>query len=111
MAVFNVSTASHATLTAATVDTVNLSTYGKIVRVLHRGALANPLYVTIGTVAAPTAINGTPDPTVAGNNTIAVIATGDNYVDLQWPPTSAGTTACVKVISAGAEPYSVQVQN
>jgi len=100
MASFSVQSAKHATLTAATVDSVTLAQQGRYIQIVHRGAAANPLYISAGKV--PT------DPTSGGDNFIAVIA-GSPLV-IPWPADSVSTTT-VKVISAGAEPYSVQVLN
>ena len=100
MASFSVQTAKHATLTAATVDSVTLAQQGRYIQIVHRGALANPLYVTLGKTPA--------DPTAGGDNTIVVLS--GSPVVVPWPHDSVATTT-VKLISAGAEPYSVQMLN
>lgn len=99
MATYNVASAKHATLSAATVDTVNLTVYGRYIQVVHRGTVTNPIYVTIAKSAS--------DPTAAGDNTLMVLS--GVPLTVAWPVDSAGSTVQVKLISAGAEPYSVQV--
>ena len=121
MAAFTVHTAKHATLGIATVDSVVLDVYGKSIQIVHRGAAANPIYITVGSIASVAAVAGTPgtpDPTVAGDDTFVVVAgTAGNPLQISWPAGSYGNiggikqTACVKLISAAGEPYSVQVIN
>ena len=121
MAAFTVHTAKHATLGIATVDSVVLDVYGKSIQIVHRGAAANPIYVTIGniaSVAAVAGVPGTPDPvSAADDNYVVVAGTAGNPLVVQWPATAMGNiggikqTACVKLICAAAEPYSVQVIN
>jgi len=98
MATYSELTSKHATLTAATVDSVTLSGPGRYIQIVHRGTTTNPLYITAG--KTPT------DPTSARDDTLVVLA-GSPLV-IPWPIDSVGTTT-VKVISAGAEAYSVQV--
>lgn len=103
MATYSVSVAKHQTLGVATVDDVSFNVYGKYLQVLHRGSATNPIYFTVGGSAATTAT-----PSSTGDNVYVVTAGAP--ITVAWPFT-AGTTACVKLISAGAEPYSVQVIN
>jgi hypothetical protein len=90
MATFSVSRSKHATLGAATVDTVTLTKAYPFVEVVNRDATAaNVIYFTTDGSA----------PTVAGDNTIVVIP-GQRV-------TVAPETLVVKVIGAAASPYSV----
>ena len=98
MATYSVNTGEHATLTAATVDIVNLGVRGRYVQVVHRGSATNPIYFTLGATAAT--------PAVAGDNTY--VSTPSLPTVLAWP-LDANASAQVRLISAGAEPYSVQV--
>ena len=100
MASYSVQSPKHQTLPAATVDSVSLANQGRYIQIVHRGAAANPLYVTAG--RSPS------DPTSGGDNTLVVMA-GSPLV-IPWPADSAFTTT-VKLISTAAEPYSVQVLN
>ncbi len=102
MASYSVQTAKHQTLVASTVDDVTLASYGRYIQVLHRGSATNPIYFTVGRTAAATAT-----PTAAGDNTFVAVA--GVPVTVPWPIDSPGNAACVKLISAGAESYSVQV--
>ena len=116
MAAFTVHVAKHATLGIATVDSVVLDTYAKSITILHRGAVANPIYVTVGKIASVAAVGGvpgTPDPVSVADDTFVVVAgTNTNPLVISWPATSAGVqTACVKLICAAAEPYSVMAVN
>lgn len=98
MATNSVHSAAHATLIASTVDTVNLDVRGRYVQVVHRGSATNPIYFTLAASADT--------PTVAGDDTF--VSTPSLPTVLAWP-LDANVSAQVKLISAGAEPYSVQV--
>jgi hypothetical protein len=98
MATYSVHTAAHKTLAAATVDTVNLDVYGRYIQVVHRGSSTNPIYFSAARAAAT--------PTVAGDDEFVVVAGSPTI--LAWP-IDGMSTAQLKLISAGAEPYSVQV--
>ena len=99
MATYTAHIATHQTLTASTVDTVTLDAYGRYIEIVHRGSATNPIYFCVGRSAAT--------PTVAGADTLVVLSTKPTVVP--WPVDSPASTAQVKLISAGAEPYSVQV--
>ena len=94
MAALTAHHAAHATLTAATVDTVTLDQPIGWVEVLNRDASA-VIYVTANGV----------DPTVAGNDTLAVPA-GQKLI---LPTQREFGAATVKLISSAAAAYSVQV--
>lgn len=93
MATHSVARAKHATLVAATVDTVNLSGDTPEVEVLNRGG--DYIYFTLdGSV-----------PTSGGDDTY-VVPPGSA---LQVPDWSGAGPSQVKLISASAVAYSVQV--
>jgi hypothetical protein len=89
MASHSVALAKHATLSAATVDTVTLTKVYRAVEVLNRSA-SDVIYATF---------NGA-TPTDAGDDTIAVPA-GAVYT---WERNCSAVT----LISSGAAAYSVQ---
>lgn len=99
MASYAVQVAKHATLGAATVDTVSLAGYGRYIQVINRGA-ADPIYFTAAhadRIATPAA---------AADDTFVV--TSGTSVIIPYPIDC--TDACsVKLISAGAMAYSVQI--
>jgi hypothetical protein len=97
------SKARHGTLTANTVATVSIAAdHADIVVVqLDQGSITDPVYVTI---------NGD-DPTVGGNDTFKVQAVGEHRRSFQIPTADVGSNTVVKLISAGAHPYSVEVHN
>jgi hypothetical protein len=91
MASYTATRIKHATLTAATVDTVTLAADYPRVEVTNRDA-TNPLYVRLDGAA----------PTVAGDDTLVVPPNTYRVLEVA----TAGNTV-VKLISAGAAPYSV----
>lgn len=99
MATYTAHTATHQTLVASTADTVTLDAYGRYIEIVHRGSATNPIYFTVG--RSPAA------PTVAGADTLVALSTKPTVVP--WPVDSPASVAQIKLISAGAEPYSVQV--
>jgi hypothetical protein len=99
MATYAAHIATHQTLTANTADTVTLDVYGRYIEIVHRGSATNPIYFCVG--RSPAA------PTVAGNDTLIALSTKSTVVP--WPVDSPASLAQIKLISAGAEPYSVQV--
>lgn len=92
MAAHSVAKSKHATLAAATVDTVTLTKDWRAVEVKNRGT--DEIYFTT------TATN----PTVAGDDTYVVPA-GESLV-LSIPP-RPGLPDVVKLISSGTPGYSV----
>ncbi len=98
MASFTVQYAKHASLTAATEDRVTLNWQMRYLQIVHRGSTTNPIYVKVG--KSPSAA------TVTGDDTFVVTAGAP--LTLPWP-IDAGGACVVSLISAGAEPYSVQV--
>lgn len=99
MASYTASRAVHNTLTATTVDTITLSAQYVRVEVLNRSATGD-IFVTL---------DGS-TPTVGGNDTYVVPATGVgtfvNPANTSQPPTST----VVKLISSGTPSYSVTGQ-
>jgi hypothetical protein len=93
MAAYEVALSKHATLAAATVDTVTLTENYKAVEVKNRGA-AGDIYFTMAAVA----------PVVGANDTY-VVGPGESLV-LAIPP-RPGQPDAVKLISAGTPAYSV----
>jgi len=90
MATYNVNRAKHATLSAATVDTVNLAYSGSVLRVRNRST-TDPFYFTI---------DGT-EPTVAGDETYFVGASENVTLE-------AVIVSTVKLISSGTPDYTVE---
>lgn len=91
MATYAVSNGKHATLTAATVDTVTLtSTLCQVIEIWNRGT-TDPIYFTK---------DGT-TPTVGGDNTYVVTAGQRDTV------MARATTDTIKLIAATAVAYSV----
>lgn len=102
MAAHTAHVAQHATLGVSTVDSVLFTGSGTQIEV-HNLSAVNPIYVTTGLTVA-----GTADPTVAGDDTFVVPPTGKTT--LPYPVQASGlSTACVKLISVGAQVFSVQV--
>ena len=99
MASYTASRAVHNTLTATTVDTITLSAQYVRVEVLNRSSTGD-IFVTL---------DGS-TPTVGGNDTYVVPATGVgtfvNPANTSQPPTST----VVKLISSGTPSYSVTGQ-
>lgn len=99
------------TLVIATVDSVILTNFGNKVRVINRSTVANDIiWFTIGTVLQPPV-----DPTVAGDNCYACIGSPAG-MSVRWPPNASGLTGAtngvmVKLISAAASPYTVQLDD
>lgn len=88
-------------LTAATVDTVNLASYGKSLRIFNHAA-TNIVWVRMGRTAATVT-----DPTVGGAECLAVPP--NSNIEVEWPLEASGLTGCcVKLISTGAQTYTVQ---
>ncbi len=103
MAAYTPQTAAHKTLAASTVDSVLLQSFGAVIQVVHRTpASVTPIYFTTGATVATTT-----DPTVAGDNTFAVLP--GFPIEVPWPAASDGAKCAVKLISAGTDAYSVQV--
>jgi hypothetical protein len=95
MATVNKNRAYHGTLTAATVDTVNLSrVYGRV-QVLNRGG-ANEIYWTTDGTA----------PTVGGDN-CWVVPSQVGASDIRANSQAQSNTCVVKLISTGTPTYSV----
>ena len=87
----------HNTLTASTVATVTLDSGSYDTVLVTNRSGSNPLYVTVdGSV-----------PTVAGDDTFVVPAAAGASKAFGWESTGAVT---VKIISAGAEDYSVEAR-
>jgi hypothetical protein len=86
--------AKHATLVAATLDTVTFTTDLGAVEVVNRSA-ADALSFTV---------NGA-TPTALGDN-VYVVPPGVGMSKIVQPPT--GDATVVRIISAGAAPYTVQ---
>lgn len=97
MATYSVTTAKHATLTASTVDTVNVSNSAAFITVINRATSGDPIYFTIGDAST------TPDPVAAADDTY-IVAAG---MTLILPGDS--TNRQIKLISDSAQAYSVQV--
>jgi hypothetical protein len=99
MANYTAPRAVHNTLTAATVDTITLSSQYNRVEILNRSA-SGDIFITV---------DGS-TPTVGGNDTYVVPATGvGTFVNPNWtnePPIST----VVKLISSGTPAYSVTGQ-
>jgi hypothetical protein len=99
MAAYSANRAVHNTLAATTVDTITLTAQYNRVEVLNRSATGD-IFVTL---------DGS-TPTVGGNDTFVVPATGvGNFVNpasTSQPPTST----VVKLISSGTPSYSVTGQ-
>ena len=91
MATYSVNRAKHATLVAATVDTVNLSYSGSVIRVKNRGTVGDIYFTVDGT---------TP---VSGADEHYFLAPGENIVI-----DNAGGIGVVKLISSGTPAYSVE---
>lgn len=104
MAVYTANSAKHQTLTISTVDTVTLSAAGRRILIVNRDA-AGLIYVTAG---GPTAGN-VADPTVAGDNTYVILP--NTTLALPYPLNVGAATGqvSVKLISAAAAAYSVQI--
>lgn len=92
MAAYTVDRAKHATLVAATVDTVTLSEFS-VVEVLNRDGVAAIYFTTDGST-----------PTVAGDNTQVLPAAVGG---VQVSTINISGTNVVKLISAGTPSYSV----
>ena len=109
MAAFTVSRAKHATLGAGVVDTVVLTGAKAWIAVINQSSTF-PIYFTAG---SNTGVSGDgqfpPDPTVAGDNTLVVPASGGmlTVTYVRWPSHVTVPTAMVKIISSVAAPYSV----
>jgi hypothetical protein len=101
MTAYNARFAKHATLGAATVDSVLLSWTGRRIQVANHDAAAI-IYVTVG---GPT-VAGTTDPVSAADDTFVVRPASSTFIP--WPTSTVGPV-CVKLISAGTPAYSVQV--
>lgn len=94
MASYTVARSKHATLVAATVDSVTLSRDYAEVEIVNRGA-AGDIYATVdGTTPAP-----------AADNTI-YIGPGQALV-FALPRRADNTSSAVKLVSAGTPSYSV----
>lgn len=92
MATLSVVSSGHATLVAATVDTVNLSRESALLEVLNRNGAGELYFTTDGST-----------PTVAGAETKVVPAQAGASLVLRRP---VGATV-VKLISSAAVSYSV----
>lgn len=92
MTAYSVKHAKHATLTISTVDTVTLTGANAMLEIINRST-SDVIYVRLDGTA----------PTVAGNETIAIMP---GYPLRRHLPVHAPRT--VKLISAGAAAYSVQ---
>lgn len=91
---------SHGTLTADTVATVSLSQKNADQVVVHiRKGATGPIYFTV---------DGT-TPTVAGANTLILQSSGDHARTVQIATNVTGSPVVVKLISASADGYSVEV--
>jgi hypothetical protein len=88
MATYTVASAKHATLTANTVDVINLGS-AQHVEVINRDS-SGDIYVTIGTTV----------PTVAGDNTFYVGPGAARILNTPDPPV-------IRLISSTACAYSV----
>lgn len=87
----------HATLTASTMDTITLSNPAERIIIMNRSTTAgNCIFATI---------NG-PDPTVGGDDTIAIPA-GMTYVTPESQTFASSIDSVVKLISSTADAYSV----
>lgn len=100
MATHTAATAQHATLTAATMDTVTLTNPSERVIIKSRST-------TPGTAIFAT-VNG-PDPTVGGDDTI-VIPAGETYVTPESQAIAETIDVVVKLISATADAYTVMAE-
>jgi hypothetical protein len=100
MATINANKAGSATLTANTVDTVNLTCPATRLIVWNRSHTGSTLYFTFAPAAT-----GAPTPTVGGNDCYAVSHGPAGVLDLP----ALGVPLQVKVISAGTQDYSVMV--
>ena len=105
MATSNKHSAVTVTLTAATADTVTLTETGAVIQIIHHGTTTDPIYFTSGGGAnIMLAAAAAATPTSEGDNCRAVMS--GTALNIAYPPAS---TACVKLISAGANKYTVQV--
>jgi hypothetical protein len=93
MAAYSVARSKHATLVAATVDTVTFSTDWQSVEILNR-ATSGDIYATVD---GTTPVSGADDTIFVGPN---------QAVTVRLPTTGAGTDV-IKLISAGTPAYSV----
>lgn len=85
----------HVTLAANVATTVTLNRDLREVGILHKGNVADPIYVTVG---GPTA-------TVKGNDCYTVTANSQRWVPRIW---SAASPTNVSIISAGAVDVEVE---
>lgn len=107
MATVSVAQATHGTLTANTVETVNLSAQKDYIKVTNFHATAL-MYVTSGAYTTATSDPHYPaTPTVAGANTRVVPAVGAS-IYLHWPTAVLGGGATVLIISGSTNIYSVE---
>jgi hypothetical protein len=104
-------TSQHGTLTANSVTTVTLTGSHRGFRIQHRGAVDNPaIWWTWGYDTAPTpAVDGSTD----GSYNLAGGAVDQVDGPHDTPPIGGrvipgATTLTVKLISTGAEPFSVE---
>lgn len=102
MAAYTGITAKTQTLTISTVDSVTLTGTGGTIRIENQSA-TNPIYVTLG--ATPVA--SVTDPTAAGDNCYVVPPSSSR--DFPRPQAAGTAGTVVKLISAGAQVYTVEV--
>lgn len=100
MATYSAVTVVNKTLTADTVDTVNLSQPATHLLIANLDHTGTTIYFTFAD-----ATKGTVAPTVAGDNCYAVSHGPHGVISLPM----SGVPIQVKLISAGAQRYSVQV--
>ena len=100
MATYTKTRTMHATLVAATVDTVTLSVVSSTVEVVNRGATGD-IFLTLDGTA----------PTVSGDDTFVVAANTarvfGNPLGIVDAPHGDTPTTTVKLISSGTPSYSV----
>jgi hypothetical protein len=98
--------AYHSTLGVSAVDTVTLTTKAGFVDIISK-TVANDIFVSVN----PTDATQTPtDPTVGGNGFYLVSQLGERRlrIPLAGGGSSAGRAVIIKLISGGANTYTVQ---
>lgn len=98
MASYNVNYSKHATLVSSTVDTIKFENPASFLMVVNRGATTDPIFFTYGNYNIP--IN---TPAVFGDESYVALPGMSVIIPVD------GMETIVKVISASAQTYSVQV--
>ena len=105
MATYNKNTALTKTLVAATADTVTFTDTGAVIQLTHHATTTDPIYFTIGGGSdATNAAAAGATPTSEGDD-CRVLLSGTS-INVAYP---TAAVAAIKLISAGAVKYSIQV--